>query len=207
MIKLKKKTIFILSTLVLALILALYLTFRASNKNQNTKDPATVFPIPTFSDSQKDNNIQGLKPDSIKPDLTVTSVQQQLGQSIKNEGDLYYFKSNSPVDSHQALFENNKLVLFKEIITYNQERDVESIISKYELSEDAILLYGDDYENNILLFVYLDKGIAYLATANQDYLVEVWYFKPTDIETFKLNFAKEYYNTPEEWQENSEESF
>lgn len=79
---------------------------------------------------------------------------------------------------------------FKEIITSSENKTPRDLINVYGDTQN--ILYGNDAINGIFLYVYPDKGIAYLGNKSSNTLFEIWYFEPTTMDTFITNWASGY---------------
>lgn len=118
-------------------------------------------------------------------------VHSQLGQPIESDGDTENFNSNSPTTPHQVVFdENNKARFVREIITLEGEETYQSIVEKY--GEPSVRLYGPGSSFEIFLHVNLQAGVAILGNKEQNIAMEVWYFEPTNLNTFINTWGTEY---------------
>ena len=203
--KLSRKNQLILSAVIVTIfVIAIFIFYKAP------QTPIIQVPVssPNNEGGDIENiNIKGLKPDSLEiGKSTLNDVQNTFGKPLSTDKDTYEFSSNSPVENNIAIFKENKLYFFKEILTYKQERKLDDFLSRYGL-DNPLLLFGEGISDNVYLFAYPDKGIAYKANPQDEYLVEIWYFSKTDEKTFRETFAKDYYDTPEEYQENAPEGF
>jgi hypothetical protein len=115
----------------------------------------------------------------------------ELGKPLNDEeSDLLSFKSNNPNLSHQVVTAEDKVTFIKEIVSPNDNKTTEEITSQY--GEAPYVLYGPDSVNGFNLYIYPDKGIAYLGHIKEPILLEVWYFQPTSFEDFKQRWATNY---------------
>jgi len=85
------------------------------------------------------------------------------------------------------------VVFIREIITAKDKKTTEDITSQY--GNAPYTLYGPASVNGFNLYVYLDKGIAYIGHVKEPILLEIWYFQPTTIEDFQVKWAKGYSTT------------
>lgn len=130
---------------------------------------------------------------------TKKDVVNKLGdpetETKTDGGSLDAFSSESPVRLHQVLFDSqNVSQLFKKIITAGDTATPKDIIQIY--GDASNILYGADSINGIYLYVYSDKGIAYLGNNQSNTLFEIWYFAPTSLDNFMKNLASGYSKEP-----------
>jgi hypothetical protein len=84
--------------------------------------------------------------------------------------------------------------LIREPVAYTENRNVNEIKSKYGDADKV--LFGEESVNGNHLFVYLEKGIAYIGNPDTGTLTEIWRFSPvpnidTFIETWAQNYSEE----------------
>lgn len=175
----KKKVLIVFAIILVIIVVTSFLLSRRGEKEVETP------PLDTTGESYK-----GVTPgESTKED-----VIEKLGDplSITNE-DLFIYKSNNPNIPNQVYFEKNSVGLVKEIIAPEDKRSTEEITSK--LGEAKYVLYGEDAGVGVYLYVYPEKGLAYLGHYQQTELFEIWYFQPTSFNNFKTKWAPEYSDT------------
>jgi len=123
-----------------------------------------------------------------------SDVLATLGKSLNDEAsDLLNFKSSNPNLPHQVAVPVDTVVFIREIITAKDKKTTEDITSQY--GNAPYTLYGPASVNGFNLYVYLDKGIAYIGHVKEPILLEIWYFQPTTIEDFQVKWAKGYSTT------------
>src|SRR3989344_4189570 len=111
---------------------------------------------------------------------TKEDVLNKLGEPAKEEeAGLIEFKSSSSERLHQVTLEGNIVKLIKETVTLKDEKKINDI--QKEFGKPRNVLYGDRSSAGFHLFVYPDKGIAYIGQPESDLLLEVWYFPPTTL--------------------------
>lgn len=133
---------------------------------------------------------------------TKSQVEEKLGKPTKEsqEGSqtISEFSSLSPTRSHVGVFdkETQKALFLKQIVSYkeNESVSVRGLVGLY--GNKSTILYGPDFVNGFALFVYPEKGVAYLGNSESDTVLEIWYFVPTDIESFSKTWATEYSSVP-----------
>ena len=121
-------------------------------------------------------------------------VLNNMGKPLNDEAsDLLNFKSSNPNLPHQVTIPVDTVVFIREIITAKDKKTTEDITSQY--GNAPYTLYGPASVNGFNLYVYLDKGIAYIGHVKEPILLEIWYFQPTTIEDFQVKWAKGYSTT------------
>jgi len=178
------KTITILLTILVVLMIVN--KFITQEKTQNTKSQNLTQPTekpPSFKDV-------------VPGKSTKEEVIAKLGNPVKEETgkNLLEFKSTAPGKPHQILLEGDKVSLIKETVTLEDKKTVNDIKKVY--GEPKYVLYGPRYIAGFHLFVYPEKGIAYIGQEQSGVLLEVWYFYPTTLEEFIKKFAPDYSKTP-----------
>lgn len=125
---------------------------------------------------------------------TKEEVIKILGSPIaeKTAGnfDVLTFGSSSPTRPDQVFIKQNIVQMTKEIISFQDQRKAEAIKNNNGVASN--ILYGSDALAGFYLFVYPDKGLAYLGNPNSDDLLEIWHFASTDIQSFKRDLAPDY---------------
>lgn len=170
------KVLSLLSILLLVLILG-YLFFFKSNMNQQST-------IPTYR--------------SITPGTsTKEQVIEKLGKPLEDKqignNEILTFDSGKTVRPDEYYFQNGVNSLVKEIIPFDDERKIESIRTKY--GNANLVLYGEGSVGGFYLFVYLDRGVAYIGNPVSGSLLELWYFTPLSEQEFIKNWAQGYSKT------------
>lgn len=180
-IKNKKIFVSIVIIIIVGLLSVLYLIGKR-NINQNKNIPDNI----ALSPAQNWNKITPGK--STKED-----VIKEFGDPISSTEDLLTYKSSSPARDNQITIQNNQVDLIKQMITSADKISTKSLTQKYGISSD--MLYGPESPNGINLFVYANKGVAYLGNPLTEDVIEVWYFPPTILKDFKSKYAQGYSST------------
>jgi len=98
------------------------------------------------------------------------------------EGKNLFYPSENVYYDNEIKIEDDKVFFVKE---YLFDEDVRSLKTKLsELGNSYSVLYGPNSNSGILLYVYSEKGVAFLASPLSDLLYEVWYFSPMTIDSF-----------------------
>lgn len=123
-----------------------------------------------------------------------TEVQTVLGKPLKEEKEgefrVYYYPSQSAARNDKLYFKEEKLHLAKEIVAARQNLKSNEITVTYGVA--PYVLYGSDSTSGFYLYIYPDKGIAYIGNPYSEDLLEIWHFQKTTIEDFRKDFAPKY---------------
>lgn len=87
--------------------------------------------------------------------------------------------------NHQVYADGNTVEFFKQQAL---EGNLSTYTNKHGLYEGEF--YGDYQESGFKTYVWATKGIAVVASINNGYLFEVWYFKPSTMEDFLSKWGK-----------------
>ncbi len=169
----KKLTTIVLVFVVLILILFLYTSPGQTNKTQTPSTTGTA-------------SWTGIIPGQ----TTKKDVDKILGNPLITNGDTSDYKSSSQTQNNRVTYENGKVVFIKHIITNADNPTTAQVTNDFGTS--ATRLYGPESSAGIYLFVYPDRGIAYLGNPQQKFLFEVWYFEPMGINDFIAKWAPLY---------------
>lgn len=118
-------------------------------------------------------------------------IYNNLGQPISRDNNLESYESNSPTTPHEVVYNNDdKAEFIRQVVTTEEEVTFTSIAEEY--GEPTIRLYGPESSFDIYLYVNLASGVAVLGNKEQDMAMEVWYFKPMELQPFLNTWATEY---------------
>lgn len=175
-LSLKAKLLVGLITLSLASLVYLFFSTR-SNQTQ----------VPTWKSIQvgKDTKNQVLQ--KLGPSLSA-SVSASGWEQLNYASDNQYWP-------HQVLFEKNKSTLVRERILRTQSGELQKYIARFG-QPDAVLnnnLTGLD----LYLHVFSQNGLAVNANPTTGTVFEIWYFPPTTLEKFQLQYLQEIGGYPE----------
>jgi|SRR3989344_6293838 len=170
---------------ILLAIFSILFLFDKTIFNKPKTPPKTIQDI-------KRASYQNLTPGS----STKEQVTEILGNPLKEEADgtILKFTSSAPGKPHEVVIKENNILLIKETITINDDKKVNDI--KKEFGEPKKILFGPGYTSEFYLSVYPENGIAYIGQDASGVLLEVWYFTPTNINDFIINYAPNYTRTP-----------
>ncbi len=131
-----------------------------------------------------------LTPGKSSPDDIVKTLGNAINEKQDGNNTVLEYKSNNPNFNNQFLITSNTLVFVKQIVTMDEKITISDINQKY--GNYTNVLYGPSSVNGFDLYIYPDKGIAYIGHQRADIVLEIWYFPPTDIKTFESLYAKDY---------------
>ena len=184
--KLKSKAWLILLVSVMVVIIIFFLSIRSKpsgdENNQGQEDVSTL----------KGAGYESLFPgQSTKPE-----VIEKLGEPLNDKAsDILDFKSSNPNLPNKIVTENEKVVFIKEIITAEDGKTPTKFLDLY--GDAPYVLYGPESIHGFNLYIYPDRGIAYLGHFKEPFLLEVWYFQPTKFEDFRDKWASSYTSAPQ----------
>ncbi|MFI5241078.1 MAG: hypothetical protein ACHQUA_01455 [Microgenomates group bacterium] len=107
------------------------------------------------------------------------------------------YESKNPNFNNEIVINSNKLYFVKQIISPSDNISIVELKNKYGNFKN--ILYGNGSDSGFHLFIYPEKGVAFIGNEKTTDVLEVWYFAPTTYENFKTLYAKEY--TEEEVQD------
>jgi len=180
----KNKKIFLLVGIIILIVIPLFILFGKNGLkiNDNTIKTSTNF-----------------DPKKIIPGTTKEKdIEKALGKPVEKSGNILNYQSNNPNSYNTVQVENGKVAFVKEIITSKIEKTKKDIVSEY--GEPKYKLYGPYSNSGINLYIYPDKGLAFLGGDDFDSIQEIWYFPPTTFEDFKRTYAKDYSETLKQYQ-------
>jgi len=184
---LKEKKLILLATIsVLSIILIISLT--------NKKREGVVNPNPT---TQSHVQIAKYKDISTGEEFNEDKINNLLGfpteSTSSGEVKINKYRSSNEYRTNEIMIENNEVDFIREVVNPDDNKNSNDIRKIYGISN--VILY-EKYSDSILdLYVYPNNGIAYLGHIDGG-IFEIWYFKPTDIDSFIEKYAQNYQKTP-----------
>lgn len=124
---------------------------------------------------------------------TKEDVVKKLGEPISTTENSLLYKSTSATRNNQITLNANQVELVKQMVTPQDKITTQTLIQKYGIGTNV--LYGPDSPNGINLFVYVNRGFAYLGNPITESVIEIWYYPPTTLENFNNKYAQEYSST------------
>lgn len=174
----KKKVIFFI--LLFFLLIGIILLFYYSDKNNSTSNSSNSEAI----------DYKGIIPGTSSKEDVIEALGTPIIENKVEKYDQLEFKSDNPNYNNETLIEEDKVVFIKKIVVKNENIMAQEIKSKY--GEPTNILYSHKSSIGINLYVYPEKGIAYIAHGASGILYEIWYFVPTTIGDFKQKWASNY---------------
>lgn len=135
----------------------------------------------------------GLIPGSSTKEDVISKLGQPVFETRNGSTTTDDYKSTSPTRNHQVIYNGDQSAFMKEIVSVNDTTTLTDLQKLYGQPEAT--LYGADAQNGYNLYVYLSKGVAYLGNPVSDTLLEIWYFPPTDLQTFISKWGTGYSTT------------
>lgn len=172
------KKIIIISTIIV-LIIVVFFAFTKINES-STK------PSPTPGAASWTGIIPG--------QTTTKDATKILGTPIASSGNILDFQSKSPTENNKITSENGKVIFIRHVIAKGDNTSTTQITDLYGTA--PVRLYGPDSNGGEDLYVYPEKGVAYLANQPKEYMFEIWYFEPMGINNFIKKWAPSYSSNP-----------
>lgn len=178
----RKYKLIILISIVFLLILTNYLI------------PKKEVKPPTQPSQSQTASYRSLIPGTSSKQDTIKILGKPLNpQDEANDNVPLEFNSTSPNRNHDVFFEENKVNFIKEIVSSNDNKNAKDIINEYGKTNYIFYESVGSYSTpSFYLYVYPSNGIAYIGHPKTGLLLEIWYFKSTNINEFKNTWAKDY---------------
>lgn len=181
-----KKLILLAIISVLSTILIISLT--------NKKREVGINPNPT---TQSYVQIAKYKDISTGEEFNEDKINNLLGfpteSTSSGEVKINKYRSSNEYRSNEIMIKNNEVDFVREVVNPDDNKNSNDIRKIYGIAN--VILY-EKYSDSILdLYVYPNSGIAYLGHVDGG-IFEIWYFKPTDIDSFIEKYAQNYQKTP-----------
>ena len=177
----RKRRLFIFISAII--ILALSIFFVLKNEKKSTIGIPTTTPVSSDKIASFNNIIPGK--------TSQERINELLGFPLNTEsrdGKTFLdYKTSSQYRNHKVIIKNGVVVLIKEIINKEDNRNVDIIRKEYGVA--PVVLYEQKPSSIFDLYVYPTNGIAFLGH-NDGTILEIWYFEPTTIEYFASNWAE-----------------
>lgn len=134
-----------------------------------------------------------LKPGFSTKEELIDSLGKPLDTKVENGNEVLEYNSNNPNLNNRFIFRDSKLSFVKEVITLKDNIKISNIKAKYGVPQYA--LFGPGATIGFYLYIYPDRGLAYVGHSKSDLIKEIWYFPATDFESFKSRYASDYSDT------------
>ncbi|MFZ3301474.1 MAG: hypothetical protein WA152_02025 [Microgenomates group bacterium] len=183
----KNKWLFLLIITIIFFLLFVYAT--TSNQNNIKEIKVTDTNIA---------NIEGVRPGLLfEEDRINQTFGTQLSATSSGNVEIRDYPSSNIYRNNQIEVSNNKIGFIREIVNQEDNKTDNDIKNVY--GNPSNILYPKTSDSSFNLYIYTDNGIAYLGHVDGT-ILEIWYFEPTDIETFMSKYAQSYQETPFEGQ-------
>ena len=114
-----------------------------------------------------------------------------LGDPLNDkQEDTLEFPSSAAGKPHFIEIERDVVKIIRETVTLDDDVSIKDITQKYGNTKN--ILFDARSLGGFYLFVYPEKGIAYIGHPESGLLLEIWYFPATDFENFKQEYAVGY---------------
>ena len=180
-----KKGVFIILGLLSLSSIAFVVYKYQTNKSIVTSTP-TINAIGT--------DYKGLLPGKSTEEEIVNTLGIPIKESTTDNAKILEYKSKNPNYNNTFYTQQGILNLAKEIITPDDNIKISNIAEQYGNYEEVLYKSGSEVGFN--LYIYPDKGIAYIGHQPSGIVIEVWYFPPTDFENFKKMYAPDMPDQP-----------
>jgi len=181
MFKLTRRKVVIFAVLLLLVLGVSYLLISRQNKTP---------PVTTLTGAE----YKGLTPGKSSREELLNSLGNPVKETQDGNTRTLEYLSRNPNYNNQFLTTGNTLSFIKTYITPDDNLSITDIEKKY--GENQQVLYGSGSISGFDLYVYPDKGVAYIGNKQTDDVLEVWYFSPTDFENFQSLYAADYSTSP-----------
>ena len=171
--------------LIMSVFFLLFIYATGSDKNNIEKDKVADIKVA---------NLEGIRPGLLfEEDKINQTFGTQLSATSSGGVEVKDYPSSNIYRNNQIEVSNNKIEFIREVVNQEDNKTDSDIKSVY--GNPTNILYPKTSDSSFNLYVYIDNGIAYLGHIDGT-ILEVWYFEPTDIETFISNYAQSYQETP-----------
>lgn len=157
--------------------------------------------IPIEEPPVQENTWQGLTPGF----KMTAKLNAELGEpvTVKNlpaeKQRISYQSDDFKVFYNDVIVDKDGVVEFIKVpVAYNESHTLAEYISLY--GEPDFELYAPHHGANIKAYTYLEEGVSVFANAETKVVEQLWYFEPTDQETFLFLWGEplsENYSEPE----------
>lgn len=152
----------------------------------------TPLPTPTISYRSNWKNIYpGITP--------LSEIESKLGKPSKTkmlQNEIVYSYPSENKNWPDQVFvskENNQIVLIK---TYFPKENYDYFTNRYGQSDKE--MFGPHSQAGFSTFIFSNEGLAIVAEKKSKKVLEVWYFRPADIENFLQTIGKDLQSNPPE---------
>ncbi len=90
--------------------------------------------------------------------------------------------------------QNDKLSVVKEEVIGNEKGRLQDYVTKY--GQPEFVGYGPYADQYFKTFVFSNKGVAIVANPIDGVIIQIWYFQPTSVESFRSAIGKDISDKP-----------
>lgn len=183
----KSRKIFLLTFVSVISLIFIFVKVNSNKKDADTIQNQTNISseVATFKDIAPGNTY---KEEDINKILGIP-----VSSTLSGEVKINNYPSSNEYRTNDIEFINGEVDFIKEVVNLDDNRTAEDIRKIYGVTE--YILYENVSDSYFNLYVYPKNGIAYLGH-NDGTILEIWYFNPTEINTFKSKWASNYSNKP-----------
>lgn len=184
---LKVKKIIILATvsLLATVFIVIQINRNKKEKINNVPAPKTNIQVASYKEIMTGDQFNE---DKINNLLGFPTESTSSGEIKINK-----YRSSNEYRTNELMIKNGVVDFIREVVNPKDNKNANDIRNTYGVA-DAIL-YERSSNSYFNLYVYFKNGIAYLGHDDGGVL-EIWYFKPTGIDSFIQNYAPNYQKTP-----------
>lgn len=169
-------------TIILFLASITFIVFSVSRSSKKVASPQNI--------SGQAVDLSWISPGKTSKEEIISKFGAPIKIDLTQNDETLYYNSTSKTRNNQIKVEAGIVTFVKEMVSYLDSKKVSDINTSYGISTYS--LFGPDSAGGNKLYVYPDKGIAYLGDPKFDTLEEIWYFVPTSLENFKEKWAPSY---------------
>lgn len=124
---------------------------------------------------------------------TAADVTRKLGTPLSSQAQdntkTLTYPSTNKYRNHTVVTSNNTLELVKEEVIGNERGFLQDYIRKY--GKPDFEGYGPYALGDFKIYIFLKEGLGVVASPNDGTILQLWYFQPTDLQTFRNSVGKE----------------
>ncbi len=147
----------------------------------------------------KKNDIQTVKYKDISAGqiFNEDKINELLGfpteSTTSGEIKINKYRSSNEYRTNELIIKNGEVDFIREVVNPGDNKNAKYIRNLYGNADT--ILYEKSSNSYFDLYVYNDRGVAYLGHSDGG-ILEIWYFRPMDIDSFIKNYAPNYQKTP-----------
>lgn len=182
----KSKKIILIT--ILSLSTTIFIAIKINNKNTKIN----VVPTPS-----SDNQIATYKNIAAGEIFNEDKINELLGYPVAStasgEFKVNNYRSSNEYRTNELTIKRGEVDFIREVVNPGDNKNADDLRNLYGAAD--IILYEKSSNSYFDLYIYQKKGIAYLGHKDGG-ILEIWYFKPMDIDSFIENYAPNYQKIP-----------